>query len=322
MKNKSVFKIVSIFLLILLLIFSSFLSGLRFTPFQAVKANQLIKGETTILGEIDRDWGNIYILQTQDGIKTAFSEKRGFMWRCPSTTYIYDDIIKNDKVKTIGCTSVIGENGNEITVFAVQSCDPEVKYIEAGPDSDRQRKSIASDETVIFEWDKIVINDVNAVAYNEDDQQIYKFEYNPEHLNFTDAKELRWYPTSDVTGIVNELSAAFEKIGYAVEYSQGRENILIGVRSVLELTNKANKEVIQIYAYPTSELAAEDITRLDEAGSTYSILIGTQNMKTCIDWVDMPHFYLIDNAIILYVGSNSDVCNALIDVCGKQVKGM
>ena len=320
MRRKLILIIALVLILTSLLIYSLYIYGFRFSPFQAVKASQFIKGDIEVLGEIERDWANVYLLQTQDGIKTALSEKRGFMWRCPSTSYIYDDIIKNDKVKTVGFMGVTEKTGNEITVFAIQSCDPKVKYIDAGPDSDRQRKNIALNETVLFVWDKTVLNnEINAIAYNEDYQQIYRYEYNPENKNVQDIKELRWYASADITNVANALSTSFEKLGYKVECSQERKNILTGIRSVLHLANKSNEVLIQIYAYPTSELAAEDIARLDEAGYSYSASIG---LNTYISWVDTPHFYLIDNAIILYVGANEDVCDVLTEVCGEQVKGM
>jgi len=313
-------RIVVILVFIILMIYQFNLSGYGFSPYQAVKANPNIKGDTKIIGEVDRDWVKIYILETQSGIKTAIAEKTGFMWRCLSTTYIYDDIIKIDKIKTVGCVGVTEKNAYEITVFAVQSSDPQVKYIEVGPDSDRQRKNITLNETAIFVWDKTVLNnDLNALAFNEDDQEIFKYEYNPDDKNVQDIKELRWYASADITNVANDLSTSFEEIGYKVERSQERKDILTGIRSVLHLSDKTNEVLIQIYAYPTSELASEDISRLDESGCSYSASIGS---NTYISWVDTPHFYLIDNVIILYVGSNSDICDVISGICGKQVKGM
>jgi hypothetical protein len=185
--------IIGSFLIPLLIILFDLVGGCRFTPIQAIKSSSLIKGDIKIFGEVDRDWAKIYLLKAQNGVKTAVAEKRGLMWSCPSVTYFYDDIIKNDKVKTVGWASIADGNGRQIIVFAVQTNDPDVKFIEAGPNSDRQRKTIALNETVIFTWDKVLNNDINAIAFDKDNLQIYKYEYNPKHLNFTDSKELRWY---------------------------------------------------------------------------------------------------------------------------------
>lgn len=179
--------------LILLLLISAYLvCGYRFTPLQAVRASSFIKGNINVFGEVDRDWISVFLLETQDGIKTAAAEKSGILWRCPAVTYFYDDIIAGDKVRTVGWESLTGRKG-QITVIAVQTTDPDVKFIEAGPDPERQRKAIGLNETVIFVWDKAV-SDLNAIAFDQDNIQLYKYGYNPEHINFTDQKELRWYP--------------------------------------------------------------------------------------------------------------------------------
>ena len=183
----------SIILALILLSFVSFLfiSGYRFTPMQAIKSNSFIKGDFNVFGEINRDWVTVYLLDTQEGIKTAAAEKNLLMWKCSAVIYFYDEIIKNDKVKTVGWESFTGKN-EQITVFAVQTSDPDVKYIEAGSDSERQRKEIRLDETIIFVWDKAV-SDLNAIAFNQDNIQLYKYTYNPMQLNHIDQKELRWY---------------------------------------------------------------------------------------------------------------------------------
>lgn len=185
--------IIVLFLITLLIILFNLVGGYRFTPIQAIKSSALIKGDIKIFGEVDRDWAKIYLLEAQNGVKTAVAEKRGLMWSCSSVTYFYDDIIKDDKVKTVGWTSIADKNNRQITVFAVQTSDPNIKFIEAGFNSERQRKNISLNETVIFTWDKVINNTLNAVALDKDNHEIYKYEYNPEHLDFTDPKELRWY---------------------------------------------------------------------------------------------------------------------------------
>lgn len=184
---------ISLFLIPLLIISLNLIGGCRFTPIEAVKSSSFIKGNIKILEEVDRNWTKIYLLKTKDGIKTAAVEKKGILWSCSLVTYLFDDIIKNDKVKTVGWASISKENNKQITVFAVQTNDPDVKFIEAGPNSDRQRKNIDSNEIVIFTWDKTFNSDINAIAFNKDNLQVYKYEYNPKHLNVTDSKELRWY---------------------------------------------------------------------------------------------------------------------------------
>lgn len=185
--------IIGLLLIPLLIILFNLVAGYRFTPIQAIKSSSFIKGDIKIFGEVDRDWGKVYLLETQDGLKTAVAEKRGLMWSCPSVTYFFDDIIKDDKVKTVGWVSIDNKKNKQITVFAVQTNDPNIKFIEAGLDSERQRKNISLNETVIFTWDKVINSNINAIAFDKDNNQVYKYGYNPEHLSFVDLKELRWY---------------------------------------------------------------------------------------------------------------------------------
>jgi len=195
MKKKFNYKIIiSIFLISLLLISFAFkfIWVYRFTPIQAVKSSSFIRGDIKVFGEVNRDWANVYLLETQDGIKTALTVKKGLLWDCPLIICFFDDIIKNDEVKTVGWVGY-EENNKQINVFAVQTKDPNVKFIEVGTNSDRQRKTIGLNETVIFTWDKAISTDVNPIAFDKNNLQLYKYEYNPKHLNVTDTKELRWY---------------------------------------------------------------------------------------------------------------------------------
>lgn len=111
--------------------------------------------------------------------------------------YIYlffDDIIKNDAVKTVGLISLKDQNSKQITVFAVQTKDPNIRFIEAGSNSDRQRKPITLNETVVFSWDKTLLwNDINAIAFDKDNLQSYKYEF-LQNVTTISTKDLRWYP--------------------------------------------------------------------------------------------------------------------------------
>lgn len=194
-KLKNYKLIISVFSIILLIAAFGFINGYRLSPIQAVKASSFIEGDIKIFGEVNRDWGKIYLVEAENGIKTAIAERKGFLWRCPWVAYLHDDIIRNDRVKTVGLASIAGNNSRQITVFAVQTNDPDVKFIEAGKNLDMQRKAIGINETVIFEWNKrLTINDINAVALSKDNLQLYKYQYNLEHKTYIDPKQLRWYP--------------------------------------------------------------------------------------------------------------------------------
>lgn len=89
------------------------------------------------------------------------------------------------------------EKDKQITVFAVQSKDPNVRFIEAGSNSDRQRKLIDLNKTVILTWERAIRNDINAIAFNKDNIKLYKYGYNPKDVTVTRTEDLRWYQTND-----------------------------------------------------------------------------------------------------------------------------
>lgn len=205
MKNTNVMKkrlryklIISVILASAVYILFSFIGGYRLTSMQAVKSCPYIPENSKVFGEVKRDWATVYLLDTSKGIKTALTEKKGLLWSCPSTTYFFDDIIKNDAVKTVGWQSLTDGIDKQITVFAVQTTDPNVKIIEVGSDSNRLRKPITLNETVIFSWDKVItLNDINAIASDKDNLQLYKYEFNPKNLNVTKSGDLRWYSVNN-----------------------------------------------------------------------------------------------------------------------------
>lgn len=79
-------------------------------------------------------------------------------------------------------------------MLAVQNKDPNVKFIETGSNSDRQRKTISLNETVIFTWDKVISNDINSIAFDKDNLQLYEYRFNPESPTVLRMEDLRWYP--------------------------------------------------------------------------------------------------------------------------------
>jgi hypothetical protein len=151
---KKNYKIIFIvFLIPIVFVSFLFISGYRFTAMQAVKSSLNSDKVGNVFGEVKRDWGTVYLLETESGIKTALAEKKGLLWSCNSFTYFFDDIIKNDAVKTVGWISIKYKSNKQITVFAVQNEDPDVRFIQAGSNSSIQRKPITLNETVIFSWD-------------------------------------------------------------------------------------------------------------------------------------------------------------------------
>jgi hypothetical protein len=72
-------------------------------------------------------------------------------------------------------------------------------------------------------------------------------------------------------------------------------------------------EQVQVFQYAKVEKAEVEAKMVDAAGSS----VGT-NMMT---WMARPHFYRSGRLIVLYVGSDSSVINALTKFLGPQFAG-
>ncbi len=72
-----------------------------------------------------------------------------------------------------------------------------------------------------------------------------------------------------------------------------------------------NGEAVQVFEWPTEELAAEASATIDPDASS----VGT----TMITWVDTPHFYARGALIVLYVGSDAAVEDQLAAALGDPI---
>ena len=189
--RKKVFVVAIVIIIVLTLL------GYRISPISAIKANPFVGRDIEIIKEVKREWCRVYIVETNKGIKSTIAIKKGPLWISNNSFYILDDVIKNDKIKTLGSLSIHGEKS--IAVLCVESEDGKVKYIDAGVDNQRQRVSISIQEPIIIVWDEpINLNEINAIALDEDKSKTYVYSYhNGENSkNVIRFEDLRWYPVS------------------------------------------------------------------------------------------------------------------------------
>ena len=101
----------------------------------------------------------------------------------------------------------------------------------------------------------------------------------------------------------------FEVVGKDVE-----EDILKGERKWLTIDDSEN---LSVYLYERNEKMEEDASYIDEDGCSYN------NGKTAynISWISWPHFFKADNMIVLYVGENEVILNAIEEIIGVQFAG-
>ena len=111
-----------------------------------------------------------------------------------------------------------------------------------------------------------------------------------------------------------ELVRNLENKGFTIETEDVEESILLGERKWLTLNGSDN---ISVYLYENSDRMEKDASYLSNDGFSYN------NGKESIDieWVSYPHFFKSENMIILYVGENSKIVEALEELVDPQFVG-
>jgi|LSQX01.3.fsa_nt_gb uncharacterized lipoprotein NlpE involved in copper resistance len=111
-----------------------------------------------------------------------------------------------------------------------------------------------------------------------------------------------------------KLVRNLENKGFTIETEDVEESILLGERKWLTLNGSDN---ISVYLYENSDRMEKDASYLSNDGFSYN------NGKESIDieWVSYPHFFKSENMIILYVGENSKIVEALEELVDPQFVG-
>lgn len=176
----------------IVLIFGFFAGNYRFTPLAAAKAHFDVGRNAVSLGDADFGWSKVYIFDTNNGPRTVISIKSLFLWRAPAAVHFQPSI---DEIKTIGWMSYIDRRG-QATVFAAETSDPEIAFIEAGPPNERIRKEIEVDSPIIFSWNtRVQSNDLKPIALSKDGTPLYEYRY-PKNTNVFRSEDLKWYSAS------------------------------------------------------------------------------------------------------------------------------
>jgi hypothetical protein len=76
---------------------------------------------------------------------------------------------------------------------------------------------------------------------------------------------------------------------------------------------KVNGQDVQVFEFEDADAAQDAAATVDQSGSA----IGT----SMVTWVEAPHFYHQGRVIVLYVGTNETVLEALESVLGPQFAG-
>ncbi len=111
-----------------------------------------------------------------------------------------------------------------------------------------------------------------------------------------------------------ELVRNLENRGYTIETEDVEESILLGERKWLTINGSEN---ISVYLYESNDEMEKDASYLSDDGFSYN------NGKNAMDieWISYPHFFKSHNMIVLYLGENSKIVNAIEELVGPQFAG-
>ena len=178
-----------IILVIVGILVIAYASGYRLSPLNAAKSHFDVGRSAKLLGEVDYGWSIVYFMDTDEGTKTVIAVKSIGLWRAPVATYC---LPTEGQINTIGSINYHDDNG-QITAFAVQVTEPDVAYIEIGPENHRIKKSVESDNLLIFSWEEAIrFNDLNPIALSADGQLLYEYRYATD-TNVIKLEDLKWY---------------------------------------------------------------------------------------------------------------------------------
>lgn len=117
--------------------------------------------------------------------------------------------------------------------------------------------------------------------------------------------------TIDFTSLVNSLTALGLNVDIGDEIKQPFFSVTSKVVTVAG-------EQIQVLEYTTASDADMEAEKISSDGTT----IDNDGISTSILWTSKPHFYKKGKIIVIYIGENNTVINALTDILGSQFAGM
>jgi hypothetical protein len=112
----------------------------------------------------------------------------------------------------------------------------------------------------------------------------------------------------------DKLITALEQKGLSVESMEVEKDILAGKRKYVTIDEKDN---ISVYLYINDKAMEKDAGYISPDGFGYNKM--TKHVS--VDWIAPPHFYKIDNMIVLYCGEREEIISCLKEFIGEQFAG-
>jgi hypothetical protein len=114
-------------------------------------------------------------------------------------------------------------------------------------------------------------------------------------------------------GGVASLAEELREEGMTVNVATAQNSSTPIFPSATAYTLSVNGQDIQAYEYADEDAAEQDEADISPDGSTVG--------GSSIAWVGSPHFYRMDNVILVYLGNNPAIIEALEDVAGPPFAG-
>ncbi|WFR54825.1 hypothetical protein QA584_14485 [Anaerocolumna sp. AGMB13025] len=112
----------------------------------------------------------------------------------------------------------------------------------------------------------------------------------------------------------DKLMAVLEHKGFSIDSKAVDKDILEGIRNYVTIDEKDN---ISVYLYKNNKAMERDAGYISPDGFGYDKLI----KHVSVDWIAPPHFYKMDNMIVLYCGEREEIINCLKEFMGEQFAG-
>lgn len=121
--------------------------------------------------------------------------------------------------------------------------------------------------------------------------------------------------STEEQALINQLQASGATV---VQTSDGTEWPLSGT----EQSIKVNGDVVDVYAYESSQRANADAAGISPDGQKVVEGVAGDKITMTVSQANSPsHFYKKDRLIVFYGGSNSGVINLLQSALGPQIAG-
>jgi len=105
-----------------------------------------------------------------------------------------------------------------------------------------------------------------------------------------------------------------EDMNFNVTEEDAGKDILEGERKWVTVDETEN---LSVYLYESNQHMEKDASFIDAGGTGYHN--GRNSVE--VSWVSYPHFYKTENIIVLYVGKNDDIIDAVEKIIGEQFAG-